>query len=402
MIYVREGRLYFPDGETHFTSNSRKTGRPAYHEYQATHLAAAYPYVADWSVAVDVGAHVGLLTRQLAKKFERVIAFEPGLETYECLVRNTEHLKNVTCVNAALGATNGQIGIEPIGENSGDRQVVPGGAGVRLMTLDSYPLDDCGLLKMDVQGYEYDVLVGAQATVMAFAPVIIAEDEPPEKLRAKFTKQGAVAKRMADLEAEVRGTAGADVIYAFGPDGAKPYTKYAERGAYHWAQYESGKMTACVDGVVAYVNARGHRHVLDVGCGDGLFTVKLDNTFGVDNNTTAIKLAHEHLAEVRHMNAYRIAQPGAFGVKFDAVFLADCLEHLSKPVLMLDLLHRVAPVLYVLNPVPNGSRWHITEFTDDGLIGLATELGWRLVHRQEFEVTGKSSKTLLHFTSERR
>jgi FkbM family methyltransferase len=363
--------LYFPAGETHFTGTHKRTGRPVAEGYQADRVAEALKYVADRDVAVDVGAHVGLLTRELAKHFRRVVAFEPGLETYECLKANTKGLGNVVLANVALGSATGEIGIESVGANSGDRQLVPGGKGVRLMRLDDYPLDGCDLIKMDVQGYEAPVLEGSRLTCMAFDPVLIVEEEPADKLRVRFTKEGAVRKILGGWEAECRATVGADRIYAPGFNGYCPYVKYAERGDYHWQQR---KMDACAAEVAKIVNAGNHDLVLDVGCGDGAFTAKLDRAVGIDNNKTAVELAVAHGVDARHLSAYRAHKLGQFG----AVCMFDVFEHLPKQELLLDRLHRVTKNLYVLNPVPNGSRWHVREFTDAGLVATASVHGWRV------------------------
>ena len=58
-------------------------------------------------LAIDIGAHVGIWTRRLAKDFENVIAFEPLQKHIECHKKNCEGLDNVTLNEVALSDNNG-------------------------------------------------------------------------------------------------------------------------------------------------------------------------------------------------------------------------------------------------------------------------------------------------------
>ena len=44
---------------------------------QEKHRKKSFQYVKNWNFAVDVGANVGHWTRDLSKKFKRVVAIEP-------------------------------------------------------------------------------------------------------------------------------------------------------------------------------------------------------------------------------------------------------------------------------------------------------------------------------------
>jgi FkbM family methyltransferase len=408
MQYVEEAGIYLPDGEQHFAGKNKKTGKPVCLDYQADRLKAAYAHVTDFTLAVDVGAHVGLLTRELAKRFGLVYAFEPHPANYECLQANTAHLPNVVALPFALGRAQCTAGLEfESTGNSGDRQLVPGGVSVNVAPLDDVDLHACGLIKIDVQGYELEVLEGARNTLCAFSPVVLVEIEPPEKLRRTYyRKTDAPARWLADFQAREVDRVGEDRIYAFGPDGAWPYMKYAERGAYHWQRYESGKTKEVVDRVVAYVKARGPESVLDVGCGDGLFTVLLGRAgvpevIGLDPNATAVALARERGADAVHGTIYQAAalvpkfERGVYlrknRYRFDAVCLFDVFEHLHKQDLAFTILSGLTDTLYVLNPDPDGSRWHVKEFTRDELVAYVTARGWRVVHEARFP-----QKTFLH------
>lgn len=125
--------------------------------------------------AVDVGAHIGLWTRNLAAKFEQVTAFEPVGENFACLRQNAA-LANVKLYNLALGAAAGTCNMKlPEHGNSGMWRVVPG-PDVKVYSLDSFALETVDLLKLDVEGSEGLVICGAFETIRHCRPIVVFED----------------------------------------------------------------------------------------------------------------------------------------------------------------------------------------------------------------------------------
>lgn len=107
------------------------------------------------------------------------------------------------------------------------------------------------------------------------------------------------------------------------------FTKYYERGAYHWELYKDTNdiYHKYVNEVIDWVK---ERPVLDVGAGDGLITHLLANgqagqAFGMDNNRTAVLLAIDKGANVIEADIYQ----GQAFLPFDSVFLGDTIEHLA-------------------------------------------------------------------------
>src|SRR5579859_3507736 len=76
--------VFLPDGEGHMPEYLRASGG----SYQSPHLQRSLEYVADWGLAIDVGAHVGLWSKALVRRFQRVVAFEPLPQLRACLERN--------------------------------------------------------------------------------------------------------------------------------------------------------------------------------------------------------------------------------------------------------------------------------------------------------------------------
>jgi len=139
----------------------------------------------DGDVVVDVGANVGIISAYasgLVGPTGRVIAVEPSPRCLGDLHAVTDGLDNVTVVEAALGAENEMVNLtgwdNP--DHRGLGSAVPGHrAGLkenwfdgevlevvqltldRLLTEQLREGSDVGLLKVDVEGFEPEVLMGA-------------------------------------------------------------------------------------------------------------------------------------------------------------------------------------------------------------------------------------------------
>jgi FkbM family methyltransferase len=131
-------------------------------------------YVKTRNVAVDVGAHIGIWSRELAKTFGRVHAFEPVRENFDCLTNNVP--QNVACYNMAVSQFAGSVAMHlPAHGNSGMWRV-RGPGDVACVALDDLPFEALDLLKLDVEGCEGYVVAGAIDTLTRHAPLVIFED----------------------------------------------------------------------------------------------------------------------------------------------------------------------------------------------------------------------------------
>lgn len=149
--------------------------------------------LAPGGVVVDAGANIGFFTLSAALRVGpggRVIAFEPDSRAAARLAENValNGFANVTIVPAALGAVAGRASFNraPDSEASSVFAADPGGvqaAEVAVVTLDGY-LSEAGLtrvdlLKIDAEGSEIDLLVGASGLLTGPArPPIIVEANP--------------------------------------------------------------------------------------------------------------------------------------------------------------------------------------------------------------------------------
>ncbi|NRA97711.1 MAG: FkbM family methyltransferase [Planctomycetes bacterium] len=134
------------------------------------------------SVALDVGAHIGthsILMGQAVGPWGRVYAFEPQRKLFRELVQNLRlnGLDNVVPLRYALGTGPARI-IEmnvATESNEGGTAVGTGGDPAELRSLDDFRFEDVSLIKIDVEGFEMEVLRGALETISRSRPVLIIE-----------------------------------------------------------------------------------------------------------------------------------------------------------------------------------------------------------------------------------
>lgn len=148
----------------------------------------ALDHVQPGSTVLDIGASLGLWTVQLAlrTRAERVIAFEPVAANCDVIRKNValNHLDGrVMLENCALGAETGSVvmHVEAGGVGNAAADVAGSGteAGVPMRTLDSFEIPGkCSFVKMDVEGFEMNVLAGASRFIRTHRPVIIGEFSP--------------------------------------------------------------------------------------------------------------------------------------------------------------------------------------------------------------------------------
>ncbi len=143
---------------------------------------------------VDVGANVGLWTTFMAKKGVEVHAFEPSPKPNFILRKNAKKYLNVHVYQSALGE-NSYITELNLHSASGHDSLLKseedfiGRIMINVRTLDSFNFQDIGLVKIDTEGYEVPVLLGAKQSILRNKPRLIIEIHSPYKEQmGKITK----------------------------------------------------------------------------------------------------------------------------------------------------------------------------------------------------------------------
>ena len=163
---------FLPDGEKHLVRYLARDG-----EYQKKLRENALQYVKKFDCAIDVGAHCGLWTRDLAAKFKKVYAFEPIEDHLNCLVKNIK-TKNVFMYQYLLGHSNHSFSPKLNPESTGSTYFKHDPSGsFRCKRLDDFEFDKVDFIKVDVEGFEYFVFRGAKQTILKHRPTINFEQK---------------------------------------------------------------------------------------------------------------------------------------------------------------------------------------------------------------------------------
>jgi FkbM family methyltransferase len=169
------------------------------------------------ATVVDAGAnfgHYALTAANIVGADGHVIAFEPHPETYNLLAANAALLStdNLSAIQAGLSDKSGEITLfadaaNPGGHSffewnvrrsNGDKKTVP------VYSLDSFlqtelPERRLDVLKMDVQGFEMNLLNGAKETITSHKPSVLCE-VTPDALQRAGSSHSELLKFFEDLE----------------------------------------------------------------------------------------------------------------------------------------------------------------------------------------------------------
>lgn len=139
--------------------------------------------------AIDIGANIGNHSIEFSKYFKKVISFEPNPKVFNLLKLNTENINNVEIYNYGCGTVDtNQILFESydnIGSSSTKyKDHKKNQISIRIKPLDIFfgQLKDLKLIKIDVEGMEFETIKGAKKIIDHFKPVICFEQHKEEFL----------------------------------------------------------------------------------------------------------------------------------------------------------------------------------------------------------------------------
>lgn len=139
-------------------------------------------------VLIDIGAHIGIYPLSLYKDAIFIYAFEPEEKNYKRLIHNLKinRINNVKMFRKAVFCENGKavklyVSNDDTGWHSLSTQYSDNTQRVSTITLDKLinRIKNIGLIKVDVEGGEYDVIKGAQNTLKKFHPNLLIEFNKP-------------------------------------------------------------------------------------------------------------------------------------------------------------------------------------------------------------------------------
>lgn len=157
-------------------------------QFERSAIAQCATFIRADGMVIDVGANIGVHTVHFAAcaRLGNVICFEPARSTFEHLLRNVRHLSNVIPLNLALSdstelrpffvaADNAYSGLKDTNRKAISHQESVAclkGDDILLTMLKNARVD---LVKIDVEGFETEVLRGMTQFIIAHKPVIFCE-----------------------------------------------------------------------------------------------------------------------------------------------------------------------------------------------------------------------------------
>ncbi len=186
MTHTRYGLMVYP-------ANDMFIGPclEAYGEYGGAEWQLLAQVVKPGMTVVEMGANMGTHSIPLARACfpGPLYLFEPQQRIFQILCANLalNGVGNAIAYPEACAAEHGELTVPAVdyhAENNfgGVALVRPQGAGVqglkvRAVPLDSLDLPACHLLKIDVEGFEADVLRGAEGLIRKCRPLIYIEND---------------------------------------------------------------------------------------------------------------------------------------------------------------------------------------------------------------------------------
>ena len=135
----------------------------------------SYTHLNQFRTVIQAGGNIGVYPATMAGQFERVITVEPDLTNYQALLLNVAGHANIEHHWAAFGDKIGTASVDhPYPENIGAHQLKAGN-DVRVLTIDSFCVNNCDFIQLDIEGYEHLALLGAEKTIKKTYPVITLE-----------------------------------------------------------------------------------------------------------------------------------------------------------------------------------------------------------------------------------
>jgi FkbM family methyltransferase len=196
--------------------------------YQKQNLVALRRMCPNPKVILDVGMNIGMNSIEYATFADEVHGFEPTPQTYDMALRNIAmneeaatknwFLKEdpdanmiptgkIVTHNIGLGDTNETLEIIIKKDNAGHnhvdnihiptkngrqriRRVEPPKVEITVKTLDSLNYPEVDIIKVDTEGYEFPVVLGAEETIMRCRPIVQLEMVEGQPERFGYTCQG--------------------------------------------------------------------------------------------------------------------------------------------------------------------------------------------------------------------
>ena len=154
---------------------------------------------------LNIGCHIGTLALPLSKYFEKITAIEAYPPTFKHLNENIKlnDITNIKAINFAIGNKNQEIYFldesdDRIKNNTGGMHVITNEDIEKnrlsseihskkilnhMKRLDDTNIEEFDMLIIDIEGKEYELLLGGEGKILEYKPIILIEIWGNEKRR---------------------------------------------------------------------------------------------------------------------------------------------------------------------------------------------------------------------------
>jgi FkbM family methyltransferase len=186
IVSTRHGPMFALAGDAYVTRSLQVYGEYGHDEFDLFRQIVK-PGMTVVEAGANIGAHSVMLARACAPA--PLFAFEPQQRVFQILCANLvmNGVANAVAFPDAVGAAAATASIPRIdyasSYNFGSVSVRKGAAHwntdqpTRVVAIDDLGLPGCGFLKVDVEGFEAEVLRGAKATIARFRPALYVEND---------------------------------------------------------------------------------------------------------------------------------------------------------------------------------------------------------------------------------
>ena len=191
MALIKIKDYYIPDNDKQYLGYFQK-----FDHYQEAQRNRALSHVSLWRTSIDIGANIGLWAKDLSNFFDKTICFEPNSNCIDCLKKNV-NLDKSQIFNVALGSKKSELNLITPTYPGGSSFINKTKTGINengttiygqfnsdvpkqkvlVKTLDEYNLTEIDFIKIDVQGFELEVLKGAKETLVQNNPIVCIEED---------------------------------------------------------------------------------------------------------------------------------------------------------------------------------------------------------------------------------
>lgn len=188
-VSTRHGPMLALAGDVYITRSLL-----VYGEYCPAEARALEGMISPGMTVIEVGANMGTHTVGLARKCAPglLYAFEPQPRVFQIMCANLamNDIGNVRAIPDASGAEAGwatmpvvdygtQYNFGSVSLESTTQPVAE--TAVRVTPIDDLPLSACSLIKVDVEGWECEVIRGAAKTIARFRPLLYVENDRADR-----------------------------------------------------------------------------------------------------------------------------------------------------------------------------------------------------------------------------